>query len=99
MKSLVIRPRSPWTNAYCESFISKLCGEFPRLKILRALIKQAQISIALWRRRNIALRPHSAFGYLSPAPKALLPRPVMPPYARAPAAFAPSAHNRRVLIL
>ena len=85
VKTLFIEPGSPWENGYCESFNSKLRDEFLNREMLYSL-KEAQILIEWWRRHYNALRPHSALGYRSPAPKALLPRPVMPPYARLVAA-------------
>ena len=85
VKTLFIEPGSPWENGYCESFNSKLRDEFLNREILYSL-KEAQILIEWWRRHYNALRPHSALGYRPPAPKALLPRPVMPPYAREVAA-------------
>ena len=80
VQTLFIEPGSPWENGYCESFNSKLRDEFLNGEILYTL-KEAQVLIEWWRRQYNTLRPHSSLGYRPPAPKALLPRAPMPPYA------------------
>lgn len=85
VKTLYIEPGSPWENGYVESFNSKLRDEFLNREILYTL-KEAQILIEWWRRHYNTLRPHSSLGYRSPAPKSILPKPLMPPYVEGVAA-------------
>ena len=85
VKTLYIEPGSPWENGYCESFNSKLRDEFLNREVLYTL-KEAQTLIEWWRRHYNTLRPHSSLGYRSPAPKSMLPKPLMPPYVEGVAA-------------
>ena len=62
-----IEPGSPWENGYVESFNSKLRDELLDGEIFYSL-KEAEILIAAWRRRYNTVRPHSALGWLPPAP-------------------------------
>lgn len=79
VKTLYIEPGSPWENGYCESFNSKLRDEFLDREIVYTL-KEAQTLIEWWRSHYNQLRPHSSLGYRPPAPKAILPAGLMPPY-------------------
>ncbi len=72
-RTLSIEPGSPWENGYCESFNGKLRDEFLNGEIFYSL-KEAQILTERWRVEYNTERPHSALGYRSPAPQAILPR-------------------------
>ena len=85
VKTLYIEPGSPWENGYCESFNSKLRDEFLNREILYTL-NEAKVLIEWWRRHYNTLRPHSALGYRAPAPQAVLPAALMPPYVQGVAA-------------
>lgn len=62
-----IEPGSPWENGYVESFNSKLRDELLDGEIFYSL-KEAQVLIEAWRRHYNTIRPHSALGWLPPAP-------------------------------
>lgn len=85
VKTLYIEPGSPWENGYCESFNSKLRDEFLNREIFTTL-KEAQVLTEWWRLEYNAIRPHSALGYRPPAPAAVLPAALNPPYAEGAAA-------------
>jgi putative transposase len=79
VKTLYIEPGSPWENGYCESFNSKLRDELLNGEIFYTL-REAKVLIEWWRRHYNRLRPHSSLGYRPPAPQAVLPAPLWPPY-------------------
>ena len=85
VRTLYIEPGSPWENGYCESFNSKLRDEFLAREILYTM-KEAKILIEWWRRHYNTQRPHSSLGYCPPAPRTILPTPLMPPYVQGVAA-------------
>ena len=85
VKTLYIEPGSPWENGYCESFNSKLRDELLAREIFYTM-KEAKTLIEWWREHFNTFRPHSSLGYSPPAPKAILPRPFMPPYVQGVAA-------------
>lgn len=85
VKTLFIEPGSPWENGYNESFNSKLRDELLNREIFYTL-REAQVLIARWRDHYNTQRPHSSLGYRPPAPQAILPSPVGPPYASLQAA-------------
>ena len=72
-----------WINRrverYCESFNSKLRDELLNGEIFYTL-REAKVLIEWWRNHYNRLRPHSSLGYRPPAPKAILPGPIWPPY-------------------
>ncbi len=68
VKTLYIEPGSPWENGYNESFNGKLRDELLNGDIFYSL-KEAEILIDRWRQNYNTLRPHSALGYLPPAPQ------------------------------
>ncbi len=73
-----IEPGSPWENGYVESFNSKLRDELLDGEIFYSL-KEAEILIEAWRRHYNTVRPHSALGWLPPAPEvSLTPQAVWP---------------------
>lgn len=72
VQTLYIEPGSPWENGYCESFNGKLRDELLNGEIFETP-QEAQVVIEDWRRHYNEVRPHSALGYLPPAPPAKLP--------------------------
>jgi transposase InsO family protein len=62
-----VRGGSPWENGYCESFNGRLRDECLNGELFYSL-KEAQIVIENWRVEYNTCRPHSARGYLPPAP-------------------------------
>jgi transposase InsO family protein len=69
--TLFIEPGSPWENGYIESFNGKLRDELLDREIFYTL-REAKVLIERWRREYNTFRPHSALGYRSPAPEAVL---------------------------
>ena len=66
VKTLYITPGSPWENAYCESFNSRLRDEFlDREEFATEL--EAKVLSAEWRLDYNEARPHSALGDQTPA--------------------------------
>lgn len=74
VKTLFIEPGSPWENGYCETFNGKLRDELLNTELLETLL-EARILVERWRRHYNTVRPHSALGYVPPAPEAIQPRP------------------------
>ena len=58
-----------------KSFNGKLRDELLDREIFYALT-EVKILIEQWRRQCNTVRPHSALGYLSPAPEAVRPAPL-----------------------
>ena len=75
VQTLFIEPGSPWENGYVESFNGKLRDELLDREIFYTLT-EAKILIERWRREYNTVRSHSALGYRSPAPKAVMPAPI-----------------------
>jgi putative transposase len=74
VRTLFIERGSPWENRYNESFNGKLRDELLDREVFYSL-GEAEVLIERWRRHYNTMRPHSALGYRSPAPEAVLPRP------------------------
>ena len=70
VKTLFIKPGSPWENGYNESFNGKLRDELLDREIFYTL-QEAKVLIEQWRRHYNMVRPHSALGYRPPAPEAM----------------------------
>jgi transposase InsO family protein len=68
VKILYIEPGSPWENGYNESFNGKFRDELLNREIFDTLF-EAKVLIEEWRKEYNTLRPHSALGYLPPAPE------------------------------
>jgi putative transposase len=68
VKTLYIEPGSPWENGYNESFNGKLRDELLNCEIFETLF-EAKVLIEKWRKEYNTFRPHSALGYLPPAPE------------------------------
>ena len=63
MKTLFIKPGSPWENSYIESLNGgKLRDELLNLEIF-ATLEEARVLIEQWRREYNQVRPHSAKNY------------------------------------
>ena len=78
-KTAYMEPASPWENGYCESFNSRFRDELLNREIFYSLW-ETQIIIEEWRRHYNTKRPHSALGYRSTAPEAIISmdqRPIM----------------------
>jgi transposase InsO family protein len=71
VKTLFIEPGSPWENGYIESFNGKLRDELLNIEIFDTLL-ETKVLTERWRREYNTLRPHSALGYVPPAPEARL---------------------------
>ena len=65
-RTLYITPGSPWENAYCESFNSRLRDEFLNREEFASEM-EAKVLSAEWRRDYNEARPHSALGDQTPA--------------------------------
>ena len=72
VKTLFIEPGSPWENGYIESFNGRLRDELLNVEILDTLL-EAKTLTERWRREYNTIRPHSALGYVPPAPEASQP--------------------------
>lgn len=85
--TLFIEPGSPWENAYCESFNSRLRDEFLNRELFTSEL-EARVLSAEWRRDYNELRPHSALGDQTPSEfaarwRAMVGAPPLPPLASA----------------
>jgi len=74
VQTAFIEPGSPWENGYNESFNGKLRDELLNGEIFDTLL-EAKVLIERWRREYNTIRPHSALGYVPPAPEARLAWP------------------------
>jgi putative transposase len=66
IKTIYIRPGSPWENGHIESFHDKLRDECLNRELFGSLL-EAQIILEQWRHEYNDQRPHSSLGYLTPA--------------------------------
>ena len=64
-------PDSPWENVYAESFNGKLRDELLDREIFCTL-KEVEFLTEDWRQIYNRIRPHSALGYWTPVPEAIL---------------------------
>lgn len=75
IRSLYIKPGSPWEQAHIESFHDKLRDECLNRELFGNL-REAQVILNQWKREYNEERPHSALGYRTPREAALgRPRP------------------------
>lgn len=65
IKTLYIKPGSPWENGHIESFHDKLRGEFLNRELFGTLA-EARVLLESWRVEYNQDRPHSSLGYLTP---------------------------------
>jgi putative transposase len=66
IKTLYIKPGSPWENAYIESFHDKFRDECLKREVFGNLA-EARVVIGQWRHEYNERRPHSSLGYATPA--------------------------------
>ena len=66
VKTLYIKPGSPWENGHIESFHDKLRGECLNRELFGSLL-EAQIILEAWRTEYNDERPHSALRYQTPS--------------------------------
>lgn len=66
VKTLYIKPGSPWENGYIESFHDKLRDECLNREVFGSLT-EARVIIGQWRREYNEYRPHSSLRYSTPA--------------------------------
>jgi putative transposase len=67
--TLYIEPGSPWENGYGESFNGKLRDEFLNTELLDTVL-ETKVLADRYRKQYNTVRPHSALGYVPPAPEA-----------------------------
>jgi len=65
IKTLYIRPGSPWENGHIESFHDKLRDECLNRELFGTLA-EAQVILESWRVEYNEKRPHSSLGYQTP---------------------------------
>lgn len=65
VKTHHIDPRSPWQNAYGESFNSILRRECLNRELFHSVL-EARVKTNRWRHRYNTKRPHSGLGFLTP---------------------------------
>ena len=70
VKPLIIEPGSPWENGFTENFNGKFRYELLGREIFYTL-KEAQIIIEQWRKKNNTIKPLSALDYRSSATEAV----------------------------
>lgn len=89
IKTLYIKPGSPWENCYIESFHDKLRDELLNRELFGTLA-EARVILESWRVEYNEERPHSSLGKLTPTEFAVaqrnfgllpvpLPRDLLPP--------------------
>lgn len=66
IKTLYIKPGSPWENGYIESFHDKFRDECLNREVFGSLA-EARAVIDQWRHEYNHCRPHSSLGYRTPA--------------------------------
>ena len=66
VKTLYIKPGSPWENGHIESFHDKLRDECLNRELFGSLL-EAQIILEQWRNEYNDKRPHSSLGYQTPS--------------------------------
>jgi putative transposase len=66
VKTIYIKPGSPWENGHIESFHDKLRDECLNRELFGSLL-EARIILEGWRNEYNDLRPHSSLGYQTPA--------------------------------
>jgi putative transposase len=66
IKTIYIKPGSPWENGHIESFHDKLRDECLNRELFGSLL-EARIILEGWRNEYNDLRPHSSLGYKTPA--------------------------------
>ncbi|QDT45220.1 IS2 transposase TnpB [Gimesia alba] len=72
VKTLFIKPGSPWENGYVESFNGTLRDQLLNGEMFDTLL-EAKVLIERWRKEYNTIRPHSSLGYQPPAPETIAP--------------------------
>jgi putative transposase len=65
VKTLYIKPGSPWENAYSETFIGRFGDELLKREVFTNLL-EAKVLLEEYRNHYNRERPHSALGYRTP---------------------------------
>ena len=65
IKTLYIKPGSPWENGHIESFHDKLRDECLNRELFGSLA-EARVILESWRMEYNECRPHSSLGYQTP---------------------------------
>jgi len=76
IKTLYIRPGSPWENGHIESYHDKLRDECLNRELFGSLA-EARIILEAWRVEYNERRPHSALGYQTPGEFARRSNPLL----------------------
>ena len=66
IKTLYIRPGSPWENGHIESFHDKLRDECLNRELFFGTLAEARVILESWRVEYNQHRPHSSLGYHTP---------------------------------
>ncbi len=66
IKTLYIKPGSPWENGHIESFHDKLSDECLNRELFGNL-QEARVILESWRVEYNERRPHSSLGYQTPS--------------------------------
>ena len=82
IRTIYIKPGSPWENPYIESFNGKFRDECLNREMFMSIL-EARVIVEDWRREYNEERPHSSLGYTPPAEFARLS---LPPVATLPPA-------------
>ena len=95
IKTIYIKPGSPWENGHIESFHDKLRDEHLNREIYGSLL-EAKVLVEQWRMEYNQDRPHSSLGYQTPEEYADRWQPALRPTAFAPSASEKENINNRV---
>jgi putative transposase len=85
VKTLYIKPGSPWENGHIESFHDKFRDEHLNRELYGSLL-EAKVLVEAWRSEYNQLRPHSSLGYQTPEEFAACWQTPPRPTASAPSA-------------
>jgi putative transposase len=71
LRTLFIKPGSPWENGYIESFNGNVGDELLNRELFTTP-EEAKVLIGQWRKEYNQVRPHSARNNRAPAHEAIL---------------------------
>lgn len=94
VETLYIEPGSPWENAYCESFNSRLRDELLDRELFTSL-REAKFVADEYRLEYNHRRPHSSLKYMTPAAFAAS---CSEPWSSRPGGLRPQASHRTGLV-
>lgn len=83
VKTIYIKPGSPWENGHIESFHDKFRDELLNRELFGSLL-EAKVLVEAWRIEYNQKRPHSSLGYQTPEEFALCWKTPLRPTASAP---------------